>query len=117
MTPSPEWEARQARIKEQQEERAKAARRERRKELAVKVGTTIVGFIIALVAVTLVFQLLVWNLGIVGLLTALGASVSKIGFWTAFGGLFAWAAVGSLIHGGRAATAAPVVNNIAARRG
>jgi uncharacterized membrane protein YccC len=111
MTPSPEWEARQARIKEQQAQRAKEYKRDRRKKIAAKVVGWTIGVLIALVLATLIFQLIVWNLGIVGLLTALGFSVSKIGFWTAFGGLFAWSAVGSLIHGG-SSSGVTTINNL-----
>jgi 1,4-dihydroxy-2-naphthoate octaprenyltransferase len=80
-------------------EQIAARKKERRKAVATKVVCWTIGVVLALVLATVAFQLLVWNLGIVGLATALGASVSKISFWTALGGLFAWSAVGGLLHG------------------
>lgn len=89
-------ESRADRILREREERAKSIRKQnkarRRKALAAKVasyGIAGVGILVALVALillsALIFKVFAWNLGVVGLVTALGGSASKISFGTAVG--------------------------------
>ena len=42
------------------------------------------------------FQVITWNLGVVGLADALGSNVSKISYWTAVGALFVYGMIRNL---------------------
>lgn len=64
--------------------------------------------IVALAALVFAFG---WNLGVVGLAAAAGASVSTIGFWTAFGGVIALSVVRGLVR--TFTTATTTINNSA----
>lgn len=58
-------------------------RKEKQRE---KVVGVIVGGIIGIIIAALLFQF-AWNVGVVGLAVAVGASVAGISYWTSLGGL------------------------------
>lgn len=99
-------EARMARIEQERKDRIEANKRRERKAKREKwlvrgiagVGIAVAIFV-GLIVAALVFQGLVWNLGVVGLAAACGAAVSKIGFWTAFGAVFLTTTLKSIISG------------------
>ena len=99
-------EQRNARMNREREDRMKAirkrARKERRDTWLVRgaIGVGVVAAIFAAIALgAVIFQAFVWNLGVVGLAAACGATVSKIGFWTAFGAVWLTTTLKSIISG------------------
>jgi hypothetical protein len=64
----------------------KSAYQLRKEKQSDKVIGVIVGGIIGVILAALLFQF-AWNVGVVGLAVAVGASVAGISFWTALGGL------------------------------
>lgn len=101
MTLSRQEQMEQARA--ERAERFRAQRRaERRRELKQKAALVGAGaFVVAalFMLAALVFQVVLWNLGVVGLAAALGASVGEISFLTALGGLLVVSTLRSIISG------------------
>lgn len=105
------------RAREQAERRnaiLKAAKKRKRRALAVKIAAGI--GILAVIA--LVFLLagwafqIAWNVGVVGLVGAAGGSVAEISLDTALGGLLVLMFVRSLFDGSASGGAGTVVNNV-----
>ena len=90
----------------QRQERLASIKKQRRKRVVEKalggVGLVLGGALIAAVLIVLgavVFQLVVWNLGVVGLVAACGGSVGKISLATAIGAVLLGAYVSQLLSG------------------
>lgn len=110
MTPTP--------LEERRAERLAAIKAQRRRNKTKKyltyagIGALIAGAVVGVcVLAAVVFQVILWNLGVVGLTAACGASVAKIGFWTAFGGVFLGTYLSGLLHGS-ASTVSNTTNKI-----
>jgi hypothetical protein len=85
------------RMRLDREARAKAMKKRQRQAALEKVGTFVVGAIG--VAIGVIFQLLVWNLGVVGLVAACGGTVGKISLTTAIGAVLLGSWIGQILSG------------------
>jgi ABC-type uncharacterized transport system fused permease/ATPase subunit len=94
------------RMRLDREARAKAMKKRQRQAALEKVGTFVVGAIgvviaaaILIIAIGVIFQLLVWNLGVVGLVAACGGTVGKISLTTAIGAVLLGSWIGQILSG------------------
>jgi hypothetical protein len=106
MTATETRKQRAERVNQERKDRIKANKKRVRKAFRLKwgvrglIGVGIAGAIfVGLLVGALVFQGIVWNLGVVGLAAACGATVAKIGFWTGFGAVFLTTTLKSIISG------------------
>lgn len=95
-------ESYQERVARVQRERAK---RQKQVLIGKIIGTALLvaGLVallcVAFIASAFVFANVTWNVGVVGLAAALGASVSKISFTTGLGAVFVSASIKELLRG------------------
>lgn len=96
----------QRRLRERREALRLKAKRKSQIDTAAKVvvyaavTVAFLALVAALYALSgLFFSAVVWNLGVVGLVGAVGGSVSKIGFWTGVAAVFVIGVVTRLLHG------------------
>lgn len=68
-------------------------------EVLGKIFLAVIAIVVILSLAALLFQLVVFNLGVVGLAAAFGATVSKISFGTALGGIFVLSALRNVFSG------------------
>ncbi len=92
--------------KERLEQRKRLQRKNAIQNVAtgVAVALLVVSGIALIVGIGALVFYLAWNLGVVPIVAAAGASVGKIGFWTALGGSLAVGVVKGIFHGGSSAT-------------
>lgn len=110
MTDNETYAERTARLTQ---ERRRAAKKRRRRELATSIaaGALVVVGVVLLIAAVIglggVITMLAWNLGVVTIAAACGASVGEIGFVTAIFANIAISILGRIVNGSTRAETKP----------